>query len=267
MSLVNILKFSKFFGIFSLGVLKYWFLKKISREAYGEIDIDILKYDSAETDEEDYENRILIFTTKQNLEILANSETWFIDGTFKIPKKLFKQMLTIHGHIGNIFTMPLVYILLPDKKKETYKKAFKEVKNIMENELNDPAQSNTRRVMTDFELGLVNAAKEEFENCDQSGCRFHREQCLYRRLPDYDLLDEYQTNLLFQEQFKLFSALSFIHPNDVVKVHELMMRDEITFQKLKDFNTNYYEPIWIKDTTKPNDKPMFEIELWNVHES
>src|SRR5579863_7060855 len=43
-------------------------------------------------------NRIMIFTTNQNLEFLKSSDTWLADGTFKVAPTLFDQLFVIHAY-------------------------------------------------------------------------------------------------------------------------------------------------------------------------
>ena len=40
--------------------------------------------------------RVILFTTKSNLEILQRHRNWLADGTFEIAPKLMKQLYTIH---------------------------------------------------------------------------------------------------------------------------------------------------------------------------
>jgi hypothetical protein len=42
-------------------------------------------------------DRILIFSTIKNLEMLKKSNEWFVDGTFKTAPHPFYQVFTIHG--------------------------------------------------------------------------------------------------------------------------------------------------------------------------
>ena len=79
---------------------------------------DGLFYDSGKS----FKNRIILFTTKKNLDTLANCKVWCADGTFKVPK-LFRQLFIIHGKIGNKF-IPLVYVLMEKKNKKSYNKVF-----------------------------------------------------------------------------------------------------------------------------------------------
>lgn len=51
-----------------------------------------LLYDNKSADE-----RLLIFATESNLQMLKNSDGIFADGTFKVAPPLFHQLYTVHG--------------------------------------------------------------------------------------------------------------------------------------------------------------------------
>ena len=51
--------------------------------------------------------RMLVFTTNTNMELLAKCPHWFGDGTFKTVSPMFCQLYTLHGLIGDS-TVPLV---------------------------------------------------------------------------------------------------------------------------------------------------------------
>lgn len=79
-------------------------------------DKKFLMYDSE--DDSDYGGqRFLIFTTNRNLKVLKKCSIWQADGTFKCVPLIFKQLYTIHG-IFKKKTVPLIYLLLPNKKKK-----------------------------------------------------------------------------------------------------------------------------------------------------
>jgi hypothetical protein len=70
---------------------------------------EFLLYDSGEGDK-----RTLIFSTHRNLQLLARSQHWYADGTFKTVPPLFAQLYTIHGLIqSNI--VPAVFVLMSEK--------------------------------------------------------------------------------------------------------------------------------------------------------
>ncbi|RWS19111.1 hypothetical protein B4U80_11385, partial [Leptotrombidium deliense] len=53
---------------------------------------EFILHDSGPQDE-----RIILFGTQRNLDLLASSPHWFADGTFKTTPPLFSQIYTIHG--------------------------------------------------------------------------------------------------------------------------------------------------------------------------
>ena len=56
---------------------------------------NFLKYDSGPGN-----NRILIFNTTKNLEVLAEASSWFIGATFKLVPDIFYQMLTVSREVA-----------------------------------------------------------------------------------------------------------------------------------------------------------------------
>lgn len=59
-------------------------------------------------------DRFLIYSTKENLELLADCDVWCCDGTFNSVPLIFEQFYTVHG-IYRRKLLPLVYILARDK--------------------------------------------------------------------------------------------------------------------------------------------------------
>mgnify|MGYP003623240631 FL=1 len=65
------------------------------------------------------DNRILMFTTLNNIRFLAESDTLFSDGTFKTVPNQFLQLFTIHGIVQQ-FVFPFVFCLTAKKNEHTY---------------------------------------------------------------------------------------------------------------------------------------------------
>ncbi|XP_050516064.1 uncharacterized protein LOC126890938 [Diabrotica virgifera virgifera] len=89
-------------------------------QAFSEIVIDgegqqFLMYDSMD---QLVSGRMLIFSTRNNLHLLAQSHEWFADGTFSTAPAMFQQVYTIHATKSNA-VVPLVYALLPNKTRAT----------------------------------------------------------------------------------------------------------------------------------------------------
>ncbi|KAE8740956.1 hypothetical protein FOCC_FOCC013530 [Frankliniella occidentalis] len=82
-------------------------------DSYGEQD--------GSDDEDDVEDTIIVFATKENLKKLGRSSSWFTDGTFMVCPSLFTQLFTIHGLVEDV-ALPLVYALLPNKAETSHTK-------------------------------------------------------------------------------------------------------------------------------------------------
>lgn len=106
-------------------------------------------YDSGSSDE----NRVVVFCSEFKKKYIVNSKTWISDGTFRSTPVDFYQMLTIHFlFFGK--TYPGFYILLRNKKEDSYLKAF----NYIKSEFNCCPDN----IIIDFEQGLYNAFKKKF---------------------------------------------------------------------------------------------------------
>ena len=116
-----------------------------------------LAYDSGPDDVE----RMLLFTTEDNLDILETNTTWHADGTFKVCPALFYQMYTIHA-VMNCHTVSLIYMLLQKKTEATYVRPFSQIKEI--NPLLEP-----QLIYMDFERASINAFQQCFPSATLKG--------------------------------------------------------------------------------------------------
>lgn len=107
-------------------------------------------YDSGKEDPQ----RLLIFSTNENLELLATCDHWYAGGTFSSSPPLFSQIYTVHGAKFST-CLPFVYALLPNKSQATYTKFLTALKV-----LNSSLKPCT--VTIDFEKALQKSVNEVF---------------------------------------------------------------------------------------------------------
>ena len=68
------------------------------------------------------DKKIVIFATDDNIRILVEAETVFVDGTFHTLPQFFYQIFTLHA-FKNGQQFPLAYCILPDKSRDTYQRS------------------------------------------------------------------------------------------------------------------------------------------------
>ncbi|CAF0740712.1 unnamed protein product [Brachionus calyciflorus] len=200
-------------------------------------------------------NRVIIFSTQNNIKLLSSHKEWYSDGTFDISPTLFAQVYSIHININNT-DLPMLYSLLPNKKESTYKKLFQIIKNDLKVSVPDS-------INCDFEMAAINAAKKVF-GCNIHGCYFHLSQSLYRRVQKKDLIKKWNTDPALRKSFRRLQALAFIPPSDVEKALSLIKQDSPSYflKILNYFENNYIGRI--KDGNRC--KPRYLIEVWNLYE-
>ena len=72
------------------------------------------------------ERRHFLFATKEQLQQLDFSKTWYMDGMFKVVSQPFKQLLTINASVrsaDSVKQVPLVFVVMSGQRKRDYKKA------------------------------------------------------------------------------------------------------------------------------------------------
>ena len=70
-------------------------------------------------------NKVIIFSTKEDLKHLNSANFWVMNRTFKIVPTLFSQIYTIYAPVGsdsNSQIFPLIYCLLTSKTAVLYVK-------------------------------------------------------------------------------------------------------------------------------------------------
>jgi hypothetical protein len=205
----------------------------------------------------DDNDRILIFASDENLDLLARHRHWFADGTFKCSPAMFYQVFTIHVYIGGSI-LPLVYALLPDKTQVTYQRLLTEFSKLR--------QFNPESIVTDFEQAMINAFRFVFPSVSQSGCFYHFSQCIYRQVQQHGLQNDYSQQDDFSLFIRMLAALAFVPVTDVEEAFDNLI--DAGYPDIAEPVVNYFEDNFIGRPGRRGNRrdPIFAKTLWNVNQ-
>ncbi|CAG8736097.1 11310_t:CDS:2, partial [Dentiscutata heterogama] len=185
--------------------------------------------------------RILLFTTKANIQHLSNSLYWMMDGTFKTVPTIFHQLYTIHAPVGtgdNSRVLPLVYVLMTKKSEFLYRALFQDLIEFAKE--NNILLSPTA-ILTDFELAAINASRIEFPNINNKCCFFHLRQSGWRKIQENKLSTHYGLDEDFSIKLRQLFALVFL-PSNIIPAAFDALKEEMptkTKEVVKWFEENY----------------------------
>ncbi|CAF4689044.1 unnamed protein product, partial [Rotaria socialis] len=197
--------------------------------------------------------RILLFSTSEQLKMLFATETIFMDGTFSTCPKMFDQVYTIHA-IKYDQSFPCVFGLLPNRQKSTYHFMFRELKALaVQMDMN----FSPKLIMSDFEPGLLAVVALEFVTATHLSCYFHFTQAIYRAIQRLGLSTAYNNDDDIKKYCRKLMALPLI-PEAIIEdtYDELIATMPSTLKdSLKDL-LQYFQEQWL------NKVP---ISQWCVH--
>ena len=151
----------------------------------------------------------------------------FIDGTFKVAPKNWYQLLNIFGYDKtHKFFMPLAFIILSSKSEEIYNEVFYKIITLVKAHT-DLKSFDKVKIMSDFEIGLRNAIKNNFESCLLDGCYFHYCKAIWKKIKKLNL---FKKDLRFNTIIISFIMKSYPFIKEGKR--------EIYFQKIKSFTNS-----------------------------
>lgn len=186
----------------------------------------------------------VILVNNPMLKNLSNCNQWFIDATFKVAPKGFKQILNILVFIPQLqIFYPSCFILMTHKSQNLYQFVFENLKVISESL---KFKLDPKFIMVDFEDALRNALKISFPNIQLGGCYFHFVKALYNRISKLGLKRK-------QYKAKAKTLLSYFQ----ILIHCSKENREEFFKEIKElfFNEDdkftkfiaYFEKRWLKN--------------------
>ena len=186
--------------------------------------------------------------------MLADNSDWFTNGTCKVAPHLFDQLHTIHA-LHEHSVVPLLYVFMQRKRELDYVNALTAIR--------------AASVMCDYEIGFHNAVRQVFgNNVVVVGCLFHLGQCVYRKVIQLGLSDQYQQDDDLRLKCKMLVTLAFIPAVDVIAAFETLAGDIPDGDDLESL-FDYFEDTWIgrparRGGTRRN--PTFPINVWSIHD-
>lgn len=184
---------------------------------------------------------LLILATDFMISSAASVSWLMIDGTFKCSPRAFKQVVTLLGEdtaTGRF--VPIVYMLLRNKEKKSYRYAFK----ILSTLVHFPS---VEIVSCDYEDGLRTEVEKwissENMNCRFFGCKFHFSQCIYRRLRNSVSVDRNSLLVVFE----VFVGFAYLTRKEILECLSEMERRDHPLKSFVEYFTSYWMPrydIW-----------------------
>lgn len=188
----------------------------------------------------DDQHRMLIFCSENGRNIMKTGKVFLCDGTFKKCPKPFLQLYVIFCDIGSSSTcnkvVPVVYVLLTNKKKNTYSIMFEIIKKQI-------PEWTPNKFITDFEQAAIAAINGVFPKINHHGCYYHFREKLRRRAKQLRLTDWYSKKIV-----RLCNILPLLPPSNIDEGWKYIQDEEASGigvnQNLKKF-MSYVKSYWM----------------------
>ncbi|CAB4377153.1 unnamed protein product [Rhizophagus irregularis] len=216
--------------------------------------------------------RILMFTTKNNIQYLSQAIFWIADGAFKIVSTIFYQLFTIYAPVGtddNSRILPLVYVLMTSKTEKLYRRLFD---NLLKFAEENGVYLSPSYIITDFEQAVINSTRYEFPDITSKGYFFRLGQNYWRKIRDCGLAIKYGNDEQFSLMLRHLYALSFLPPQEIPAAFDILksIMPQEANEVVQWFEENYVSGRIIRQMRNGNvtrDSPPFPPALWSVYDA
>ena len=210
------------------------------------------------------QRRVIVYASDEELQLLCDTDTIFMDGTFKTAPKLFLQLYVIHGILGDT-TVPTVYSYLERKNRETYNELFTVISTECQNR---NLVFNPTNIHIDFEDAVIQAWRAVMGAATNVVCCFfHMCQNTFKHIRDNGLLDRYRNDRVFKLFCCSLDALAFLPANDIVAG---MAHLRTIMPAGSQLLVQYFDETYVNGTNNNAQgrrvPPQFPPELWTVFE-
>ena len=168
-------------------------------------------------------------------------------------------MYTINGGFGEGIHFTMFYVLMKKRRVGDYERLFKRLQSFCVHEFNFSLFIHKRKVITDYETAVFAALKPY--GCNMQGCLFHFTQCVYRKVKQFGLADEYNRHKSTVNIYvRLLMMMAFIKPDlkqgafdELVTSFNIDKVDDETRHKMAMVFT-YFENTWLRG--------KIDVSLW-----
>lgn len=198
--------------------------------------------------------RHILYATNHQLRLLKKAKNWFVDATFKVVRKPFCQLFTIHAFITsdgtNMKQVPLLFVIMSGKRTCDYRSVYQWLKESI-------ADLAVKSITSDFECAMWLAATKVFGNDLQlHGCLFHWQQAVFRKIQEYGLVPAYMKKRKTYNFIKEIMALPYLPQEWISRVFIQIAEKELK-PRLRQL-VDYVGTQWIHNT-------VFIIKSWSVY--
>ena len=217
------------------------------------------------------QEKILIFCSNAQKDLLTGADYWVADGTFEVVSNtLFYQLFIVHAISPLGITVPCLYAFLPDKELTTYQRIFDFLKS--------DGVLPPKSLKTDFEKGIVRGFLNVYAGVPVTGCNTHFKRTIRRKLTSTEigLASLYSRNEALQTLVRYTWGLSMVPIDEIIPLWEEFIRVE--YEKMTDGDSfegendavdewlGYFERAFIGALnwrTGNRKQPMYPHAMWN----
>lgn len=210
----------------------------------------------------DNEAGVLVFAPDENYQRLYRCDDVYIDGTFKTAPKPYCQFVTVHGKYINRI-VPLIFCVLSGKLESQYQRVLQHISQKVLNLTGRVFQPT--RVVTDFELALLNAIEKELPNSRRSACYFHFTQSLWRKVQALKLAVPYTKDADLKECIRKCMSLGFLPHYCVRPNFQSLAKAKKTTRIVRRHPTLRTFLVYMRKTYIAQ-RSAFPPELWNIYD-
>lgn len=213
-------------------------VKKTHFEKFDEVCVPSKFLDFMLSDYYHEEKRILIFCSKEARGNISSINEYFGDATFSSCPKPFYQLFIIHGEVDSSVTLtatvPLIYVLMPDKKEDTYRTVLQLIKSQL------PA-FQPKKYHCDFEVAELNSFRKEFPSVSLRGCYFHWSKAVWKKAKSLGIKSKFDKRII-----GLTAALPLLPAENITDGLEYTKGESRENKKFKLF-FRYIDKFWMTE--------------------